>query len=167
MSYTPTRQLPARELIARNIAIPYFHPADRDDKPVTFHLTLLVLEPDVLVKLAIICRKRAATCFPNPLDNRTNLDYPPTPRELVNTLRHTCLNRTPKTINQLSGYHGGYESLIARIQAKGIDSAQRCLDLKLYVLTLIAENYPYLADECRHQAFVAITNTFARKGATS
>ena len=130
----------------------------------TYHLQLLVLEPEALVKLAIICRKRAAEHFPNPLDNRTDFDYPPTPRELVNTLRHTCLNRTPNTTHQLSGYHSIYENLIAKIKAKGIDVAQRSLDLKLAALTLIATYYPRLAAECAHQAHVAITDTLTRKG---
>ena len=161
-THTPTRQLPARELIKRNIGIPFWH--EDDDKPVTYHLQLLLLEPDALVKLAIICRKRAAEHFPNPLDNRINLDYEPTPRELVNTLRHTCLNRTPKNVHQFSGFHCSYNNLIARITAKGIDVEQRCLDLKLHALTLIATYYPYLAAECKHQAFVATTATLNRKG---
>lgn len=150
---TPTRQLPAREAQAKGVLIPYFHPAERDDEPVNYHLTLLKLTPEELDKLVLICRKKAAIVCPNPLDNRTSLDYPPTNRERVNALRHSCLNRTMKNCHQLNGYNASYDNILYRIEKKGIDVEWRQLELKLSILRLIAETYPDLATECREQQF--------------
>ena len=54
--HIPTRQLPAKELIARNIVIPYFHPAERDHLPVTYHLTMVKFPVNVLERLVVARR---------------------------------------------------------------------------------------------------------------
>lgn len=144
-TYIPTRQLPAREQAARGVLLPYW--VEDMDGPVTYHLTLVLLEPEVLDKLVMLCRKKAATFHRNPLDNRTTLDYPIRDRERHAFLRHSGLNRTPKNIHQINGYHGGFESILARIVKKGIDVAERQLTFKRHVCALIAEYYPHLKTE--------------------
>ena len=57
MDYTPTRQRPARELLEMNIALPYF--AHDLDAPVIYHLTVTIIDPDVLDTLTIAARKHA------------------------------------------------------------------------------------------------------------
>lgn len=150
---TPTRQLPAREAQAKGVLIPYFHPAERDHLPIDYHLKLALIDRETLDKLVLICRKKAAEINPNPLDNRTNLDYPVTNKERVGFLRHSAINRTLKNLHQPSGYHSSYDALLYRIEKKGIDVAWRQLELRLSILQLIAAHYPDLALECREQAF--------------
>lgn len=153
---TPTRQLPAHEAQAKGVLIPYFHPAERDDEPVNYHLTLVKFDREALDKLVLICRKKAAIVCPNPLDNRNgNLDYPVTDKERVGFLRHSAINRTDKNLHQMNGYSNSYDNLLYRIQKKGIDVAARQLDLKLAILRLIQASYPNLSLECEEQIFKA------------
>ena len=144
-TYIPTRQLPAREQAAKGVCLPYF--VGPDDVYVNYHLTLLLLLPEELDKLVMLCRRKAATFHRNPLDNRTTLDYPIRDRERHAFLRHSGLNRTPKNIHQINGYHGGFESILTRIAKKGIDVAERQLTFKRHVCALIAEYYPHLKTE--------------------
>jgi len=156
VQYTPTRQLPARELLAMNIALPYF--AHDLDAPVTYHLTVAIIDQDVLETLTIAARKHAAALIHNPNDNRgDNLDYQPRPKELVNFIRHMLINRTANNVGQGAGYHGGYDNLLHKIDKKGIDVAARQRLLKLQVLRLIATHYPTLAAECEYQSWIIDT----------
>lgn len=153
---TPTRQRPARDLIALGVTIPYFHPVEWDDRPVTYHMTLSVLPREVLERLTIVSRKRAAEILPNPNDNRPNLDYTPTTREMHAVVRHMLLNRTVKNAGQGAGYHNGFDNILHKINTKGgPDVAQRKLDFKRHVCALIATHYPYLAVESAHYLFQA------------
>jgi len=144
-SYVPTRQRTAREQAALGVCLPYF--VGPDDVCVNYHLTLVLLEPEELDKLVLLCRKKAATFHRNPLDNRETLDYRITDRERHAFLRHSGLNRTPKNIHQINGYHNSYESILHRIAKAGIDVAERQLTFKRHVCALIAEHYPHLKTE--------------------
>lgn len=150
-TYIPTRQLPAREQAARGVMIPYF--VANDDDYINYHLTLLVLLPEELDKLVLLCRKKAATFHRNPLDNRETLDYQITDRERHAFLRHSGLNRTPNNIHQINGYHNSYDSILHRIAKKGIDVAERQLTFKRHVCALIAEHYPHLKTEGEYYLF--------------
>lgn len=143
MTHIPTRQLPARELIARNIAIPFWH--TDDDKPVTYHLTVMVLPLRVIDELTILARKDAAVKFVNPNDNRDgSLDYEPTNRERHALIRHMLLNRTEKNIGQGRGYQNSYDQILFKIEKVGIDVAARQLAFKKHAYALIAQYYPML-----------------------
>lgn len=151
---TPTRQRPARELAAIGVTVPYFHPVEWDDRPVSYHMTIAVLPRDVLEHLTIISRKRAAEILPNPNDNRPNLDYKPTTREMHAVVRHMLLNRTDKNAGQGAGYHNGFDNILHKINTTGgPHMAKRKLDFKRHVCALIATYYPYLAVESAHYLF--------------
>ena len=152
-TYIPTKQRTAREQVAAGVMIPYFHPVGWEDRVINYNLQLALLSREGLEKLAIYCRKKAADVVPNPLDNRTNLDYPPTDRELVNVLRHSGLNRTEKNAHAMNGYSGSYDAIMYRIKKKGVDVENRQMNFKAAVLRLIAATYPYLALECEEQIF--------------
>ena len=159
--HIPVRQRPAREQQAAGVLIPYFHPAERDDQPVTYHLTMVKFPADVLDRLVLAARVDAASkehlC--NPLDNRKGLTYRPMPREKVNFLRHTCLNRSSdKQAHIPTGYTNSYDNLLSKIKRKGIDVAERQLALKVAVLRLIAATYPELSLEVDEQIFHTIRN---------
>jgi hypothetical protein len=143
MTHIPTRQLPARELIKRNIAIPFWH--TDDDKPVTYHLTVMVLPLRVIDELTILARKDAAVKFANPNDNRDgSLDYEPTNRERHALIRHMLLNRTEKNIGQGRGYQNSYDQILFKIEKAGIDVRARQLAFKKHAYALIAQYYPTL-----------------------
>ena len=143
MTHTPTRQLPARELIKRNIAIPFWH--TDDDKQVTYHLTVMVLPLRVIDELTILARKDAAVKFANPNDNRDgSLDYEPTNRERHALIRHMLLNRTEKNIGQGRGYQNSYDQILFKIEKAGIDVRARQLAFKKHAYALIAQYYPTL-----------------------
>ena len=161
-SYVPTRQRTAREQAALGVCLPYF--VGPDDVCVNYHLTLLVLLPEELDKLVMLCRRKAATFHRNPLDNRTTLDYPIRDRERHAFLRHSGLNRTPKNIHQINGYHNSYDSLLHRIAKKGIDVAERQLTFKRHVCALIAEYYPHLKTEGEYYLFRHECGLITRKG---
>lgn len=151
---TPTRQRPARDLIALGVTIPYFHPVEWDDRPVTYHMTLSVLPREVLERLTIVSRKRAAEILPNPNDNRTDLDYAPTTREMHAVVRHMLLNRTVKNAGQGAGYQNGFDNILHKINcAGGPDVERRKMNFKRHVCALIATHYPYLALESEHYIF--------------
>lgn len=153
---TPTRQRPARDLIALGITVPYFHPVEWDDRPITYHMKITVLPREVLERLTIVSRKRAAEILPNPNDNRANLDYAPTLREMHAVVRHMLLNRTPNNASQGAGYHNGFDNILHKINTKGgPDMAKRKMDFKRHVCALIATHYPYLAVESAHYLFQA------------
>jgi len=143
--YIPTKQRTAREQQAAGVSLPYF--VEDLDSPVNYNLTLVVLSPENLDKLVLICRKKAADVVPNPLDNRTNLDYPVTDRERHGFLRHCGLNRTPGNMRTMSGYLGSYDSIIHRINKKGVDVEHRVAQFKKHVCALISTTYPNLALE--------------------
>jgi hypothetical protein len=156
-THIPLRQRSAKAQAEAGVLIPYWHPADRDDEPLNWHLTVVVLPMPVLRRLVVAARKMAATTphLRNPLDNRTCLDYPAMPREMVAFCRHSLINRTPTQMHMLNGYSGSYDNLLHKIERKGIDVAARQLDLRLAVLRLIGETYSELALECAEQAFHA------------
>ena len=157
-THIPLRQRSARAQAEAGVSIPYWHPAERDDEPLNWHLTLVKLPMPVLAKLVVAARKMAATTeyLRNPLDNRgDNLNYPARPKEMVAFCRHSLINRTATQLHMLNSYSGSYDNLLSKIDRKGIDVTIRHLDLKLAVLRLIAETYPELALECEEQAFHA------------
>lgn len=142
-TYTPTRQLPAREQAAKGVILPYW--VEDMDALVTYHLTLVLLEPEELDKLVIFCRKQAAEFRPNPLDNRgDNLDYTPSNKERHSVVRHCLLNRTPGNSNMLGGYMHSYDNLMHRIEKKGIDVEARQMQLRRHICALIDTYYPEL-----------------------
>lgn len=153
----PLRQRSAAEQAAAGVSIPYWHPADRDHEPINWHLTMLKLPRGCLRRLVVLARVEAASKehLRNPLDNRgDNLYYPATPKECVAFARHALLNRGgPKQAHMTNGYTNSYDNLLSKIDRKGIDVADRHLNLKLAVLKLIAETYPELTLECEDQAF--------------
>ena len=154
--YVPVRQRPAREQQAAGVIIPYFHPAERDHLPVTYHLTLVKFPTDVLDRLVVAARVDAASKehLRNPLDCRKSLAYRAMPRETVNFLRHACLNRSSeKQAHIPTGYTNSYDNLISKIERKGVDVAERIRTFKVSVLRLIASTYPDLALECEEQIF--------------
>lgn len=154
--HTPVRQRPAREQQAAGVIIPYFHPSERDHLPVTYHLTLVKFPAEVLNRLVVAARANAASkeYLRNPLDNRKGLAYRPMPRETVNFLRHTCLNRSSdKQAHIPMGYTNSYDNIISKIERKGVDVAERIRAFKVNVLHLIASTYPDLALECEEQIF--------------
>jgi hypothetical protein len=146
--YIPTKQRSAREQQAAGVSLPYF--VDDLDGLVNYNLTLAVLSPENLDKLVLLCRKYAAKVCSNPLDNRHTLDYQVTDRERHGFLRHCGLNRTPGNMHTMSGYLGGYDSIIHRINKKGVDVEQRVLQFKKHVALLIAATYPNLALESEY-----------------
>jgi len=157
-THIPLRQRSARAQAEAGVIIPYWHPADRDDEPLNWHLTLVKLPMDVLRRLVVAARKLAAASphLRNPLDNRgDNLDYPARDKEMVAFCRHSLINRTPTQIYMINGYSGSYDNLLSKIERKGVDVKVRQLDLRLAVLHLIAETYPELVLECAEQAFHA------------
>lgn len=159
--HIPVRQRSAREQQAAGVIIPYFHPAERDHLAVTYHLTMVKFPVDVLDRLVVAARVDAASKprLANPLDNRKDLAYNPVPREKVNFLRHTCLNRSSdKQAHIVTGYTNSYDNLISKIERKGVDVAERILNFKVSVLRLIASTYPDLALECEEQIFHTIRN---------
>jgi hypothetical protein len=162
LTHIPLKQRSAREQEAAGVRLPYFV-ADLD-KPVTYHLKLLLLTPEELDKLVLYARKEARRLNPNPHDNRgDNMEYPPTNRERVDCLRHLCLNRTPGNMNTLAGYSGSFDNLMSRIERKGIDVANRQLELRRQVLALIAQHYPALTKECEYQLFLNETGLKKRR----
>ena len=162
--YVPVRQRPAREQQEAGVIIPYFHPAERDHLPVTYHLTMVKFPADVLNRLVVAARADAASKphLANPLDNRKGLTYRPMPREKVNFCRHCLLNRTPVQ-TQMSGYTNSYDNLISKIERKGVDVAERIINFKVSVLRLIAATYPELSLEGDEQIFHAIRNFELKK----
>ena len=162
MTNIPLKQRPAREQEAAGVSLPYW--VTDLDKPITYHLKLLLLTPEELDKLVIIARKEARRLNPNPHDNRgDNMEYPPTNRERVDCLRHLCLNRTPGNMNTLAGYSNSFDNLLSKIERKGIDVANRQLELRRQVLSLIAEHYPHLKIECEYQLFLNETGLKKRR----
>lgn len=161
MDYTPTRQRPARELLAMNIALPYF--AHDLDAPVTYHLTVVVLDNWELEALTIAARKHAAALIPNVSDNRANLDYPARPKEVVAFIRHMLLNRTENNKSQSAGFQNGYDNILHKIQKKGVDVEARQLAFKRHVGALIAASYPHLADEVEYWLWQVETNQQRKK----
>lgn len=154
--HIPVRQRPARDQQAAGVIIPYFHPVERDHLPVTYHLTLVKFPADVLNRLVVAARVDAASKehLRNPLDCRKGLAYRATPRETVNFLRHTCLNRSSeKQAHIPTGYTNSYDNIISKIERKGVDVAERIRTFKVSVLRLIASTYPELALECEEQIF--------------
>lgn len=146
--YVPTKQRTAREQMAAGVILPYF--VDDLDAVVNYNLTLAVLSPANLDKLVLLCRKEAAKKHSNPLDNRRTLDYPVTDRERHAFLRHCGLNRTPGNMHTLSGYTGGYDNIIHRINKKGVDCENRVALFKEHVCALISATYPNLALESKY-----------------
>lgn len=160
-THIPVRQRPAREQQAAGVVIPYFHPAERDHLPVTYHLTMVKFPVNVLERLVVAARVDAASKehLRNPLDNRRGLRYPAMPRETVNFLRHTCLNRSSeKQAHIPTGYTNSYDNIINKIERKGVDVAERILNFKVSVLRLIAATYPELSLEVDEQVFQSIHN---------
>ena len=154
--HIPVRQRPARDQQAAGVIIPYFHPVERDHLPVTYHLTLVKFPADVLKRLVVPARVDAASKehLRNPLDCRKGLAYRAMPRETVNFLRHTCLNRSSeKQAHIPTGYTNSYDNIISKIERKGVDVAERIRAFKVNVLHLIASTYPDLALECEEQIF--------------
>ena len=164
MTHAPTRQLPARELIARNITIPFWH--TDDDKPVTYHLTVMVLPLRVIDELTILARKDAAVKFVNPTDNRNGLlDYRPTDRERHALIRHMLINRTTNNLGQGRGYQNSYDQLLFKIEKVGIDVIARQRTFKQHVFALIAQYYPMLRAEGDYALWrweQSLTNTSRR-----
>lgn len=116
-----------------------------------YHLFVVVLPLDVIDRLTMAARYYAAQVRPNPLDNRgDNMNYPVRNKERVNMIRHCLVNRT-RTEATPRDYPWGYDNLLFRIGAAGIDVEARQLDLKLSILRLIAEHYPDLWEECIYQ----------------
>lgn len=151
-STLPTRQRPACELEEIGITIPYW--VNDMSKPVTYHMTIAVLPRPILEQLTIISRKRAAVILNNERDNRDNLDYAPTAREMHAVVRHMLINRTVKNAGQGAGYHNGFDNILHKITAAGgPDAEQRKLTFKRHVAALIAAHYPYLALESEHYIF--------------
>lgn len=153
-SHIPIKQRPAAEQLAAGVSLPYWHDDRELDKPITYHMRILQLNPEELDWLVLYCRKRAAVVSPNPLDNRTSLDYEPTDRERVDVLRHCAINRSSGNLHTLAGYTNSFDALLHRIKVKGVDVEARQLELRRQVLSLIAENYPHLKTECEYQLFL-------------
>jgi hypothetical protein len=164
VTHIPTRQLPARELIARNIAVPFWH--EDDDKPVSYHLTVMVLPLRIIDELAILARKDAAAKMPNPTDNRHgSLDYPPSDRERHALIRHMLLNRTERNLGQGRGYQNSYDQLLFKIEKVGIDVIARQRTFKQHAFALIAQYYPMLRAEGEYALWrweQSLTNTSRR-----
>lgn len=154
---TPTRQRPACELAAIGVTIPYW--VHDLSKPVTYHMTIAVLPRKELEALTILSRKRAAEILRNPNDNRTNLDYRPTLREMHAVVRHMLLNRTTNNAGQGAGYHNGFDNILHKITVAGVDVDARKLNFKRHVCALIAAHYPYLAVESEHYLFNSERNS--------
>lgn len=142
----PLKQRSAREQIAAGVTVPYWQ-TDLD-APINYHMKVLLLTPDELDKLVLICRRRAAELNPSPTDNRNgNLDYEPTPKEKHSVLRHCCLNRTERNSETLAAYANSYDNLLHRIEKKGIDVIERQMQLRRHICALIDTYYPELAME--------------------
>lgn len=128
---------------------PYF--ADSPDTPWNYHLFVVVLPLEVIDHLTMAARHYAAQVRPNPLDNRgDNMNYPVRNKERVNLIRHCLVNRTRHDATPRD-YPWGYDNLLFRIGAGGVDVEERQLDLKLSILRLIADHYPDLWEECIYQ----------------
>lgn len=128
---------------------PYF--AESPEAPWNYHLFVVVLPIDVIDQLTMAARHYAAQVRPNPLDNRgENMHYPVRDKERVNMIRHCLINRT-RTDASPRDYPWGYDNLLFRIGAGGVDVEARQLTLKLAILRLIAEHYPDLVLECEYQ----------------
>lgn len=137
------RQRPAKELVEMGITLPYW--VDDLDKPVSYHLTVLVLPLRVIDELTILARKDAAAKMPSPTDNRNGwLDYQPTDRERHALIRHMLLNRTSRNLGQGRGYINGYDNILFKIEKVGIDVRARQLAFKKHAYALIAQYYPTL-----------------------
>jgi hypothetical protein len=149
------RQQSARDQRAAGVVLPYFVPDTEEAMaaPINFNLTLAIFTPEGLDRLVLWCRKNAKVRFPNPNDVRRSLDYPATDRERFNVLRHVGLNRTPVNITTPNAYHGSYENLMTRIQAKGVDVEARQRQLREHVCALIIANYPHLRVEAEQYLF--------------
>ena len=161
--HIPVRQRSAREQQAAGVMMPYFLPDTEKamSGPLNYHLTLVKFPVNVLQRLVVAARVDAASKdhLRNPLDNRKGLRYPAMPRETVNFLRHTCLNRSSeKQAHIPTGYTNSYDNIISKIERKGVDVAERIRAFKVNVLHLIASTYPDLALECEEQIFHIIRN---------
>jgi hypothetical protein len=157
-THIPVRQRPAREQQAAGVMMPYFLPDTEKamSGPLNYHLTLVKFPADVLERLVVAARVDAASKehLRNPLDNRKGLAYRPMPRETVNFLRHTCLNRSSeKQAHIPTGYTNSYDNIINKIERVGVDTVERIANFKVSVLRLIASTYPDLALECEEQIF--------------
>jgi hypothetical protein len=148
---TSVRQLPAREAIKLGVGLPYWQ-IDMD-KPIQYHLTLILLTREELDRAVIMARHYAAKNCPVENDPRDHLNYTPTDRERVNFLRHSGLNRTCRNLTAMNGYFNSYDNVMFKIEKKGIDIVERQRQFKLQVLIMIAQHYPHLALECEQQAF--------------
>ena len=131
---------------------PYF--VASPDEEWNYHLFVVILPLDVIDRLTMAARHYAAQVRPNPLDNRgDNMHYPVRDKERVNLIRHCLINRTRYDATPRD-YPWGYDQLLFRISV-GSDSpeiiAERQLDLKLAILKLIGEYYPYLKTETEYQ----------------
>lgn len=128
---------------------PYF--ATSPEVEWNYHLFVVILPLDVIDRLTMAARHYAAQVRPNPMDNRgDNMHYPVRDKERVNLIRHCLINRT-RTDATPRDYPWGYDNLLFRIGAGGVDVEARQLDLKLGILAVIGETYPDLAKECRYQ----------------
>lgn len=128
---------------------PYF--AASPDEEWNYHLFVVILPLDVIDRLTMAARHYAAQVRPNPLDNRgDNMHYPVRDKERVNLIRHCLINRT-RTDATPRDYPWGYDNLLFRIGAGGVDVEERQLELKLSILRLIACHYPALVSECKYQ----------------
>lgn len=146
MSHIPLKQRTAREQAAAGVTLPYW--VTNLDGHVNYHLKLLLLTPEELDKLVLICRRRAAVLKPNPNDNRNgNLNYDPSNKERHSVVRHCLLNRTPVTFNTLAAYANSYDNLLSKIERKGIDVTNRQMQLRRHICALIDTYYPELAME--------------------
>ena len=146
MNHVPLKQRSAREQAEHGVTIPYF--VSDLDKPIVYHLKLLLLTPEELDKLVLICRRRAAELNPNPNDKRNgNLNYDPSNKERHSVVRHCLLNRTPVTFNTLAAYTNSYDNLLSKIERKGIDVTKRQMQLRRHICALINTYYPELAME--------------------
>ena len=136
----PLKQRPAREQAAAGVTIPFW--TTDLDKPITYHLKLLILTPEELDRLVLIGRFHALRTKPSPTDNRNgNMFYPATDKERHSVLRHSCLNRTPGNMNTLAGYHGSYDAMLSKIERKGIDVVARQMQLRRHICALIDTYY--------------------------
>lgn len=146
MTHTPLKQRSAREQEAAGVIVPYW--VKDLDGPINWHMKIMLLTPEELDRLVLICRRRAAELKPSPTDNRNgNLDYSPTNKERHSVVRHCLLNRTPITFNTLAGYANSYDNLLSKIERKGIDVTNRQMQLRRHICALIDTYYPELAME--------------------
>ncbi|NLH94308.1 MAG: hypothetical protein GX466_08880 [Candidatus Cloacimonetes bacterium] len=162
-THIPMRQRSAKAQAEAGVLMPYFLPDTEKamSGPLNYHLTMVKFPVNVLERLVVAARVDAASKehLRNPLDNRRGLRYPAMPRETVNFLRHTCLNRSSeKQAHIPTGYTNSYDNIINKIERKGVDVAERILNFKVSVLRLIAATYPELSLEVDEQVFQSIHN---------